>query len=159
MKSVKHIVLLLFFMILLVCCKTRKPVVIEHTTQTQITKTVHDTVFTIKKDSSSYLALLECQNGKVAIKQVVQAESGRTLKSPRVWLDNNQLKVDCHAQEQKLKCFYINTHKTSASTITKPIEVNKLSWWQNTQIILFKIYAIGTLVVALWFFVKHKIIS
>jgi hypothetical protein len=80
---------MVFSLILLASCSSPKPAATESKTHTiTINETVHDTVFTIEKDSSSYKALLECQNGKVVVTNVTQAEPGRTLKSPRVRIDN-----------------------------------------------------------------------
>ena len=145
MKSLKHIVLLFLSLVVLASCKSSKPATFENKTQTiTIKETVHDTVFKIEKDSSSYQALLECQNGKVIIKQVVQAEPGRTLKSPKVRLDNNQLKIDCEARAQELLAHYKNTHRTDATqlviTKTITIEVNKLTFLQELQIYLGRIF-------------------
>ncbi len=158
MKSLKHIVLLFLSLVVLASCKSSKPATFENKTQTiTIKETVHDTVFKIEKDSSSYQALLECQNGKVIIKQVVQAEPGRTLKSPKVRLDNNQLKIDCEARAQELLAHYKNTHQTNSEVIRVPFEVNKLTWWQQTQIKLFRIIIGVSLVAIICKIVKSKI--
>lgn len=158
MKSLKHIVLFFLSLVVLASCKSSKPTTFENKTQTiTIKETVHDTVFKIEKDSSSYQALLECQNGKVLIKQVVQAAPGRTLKSPTVRLDNNQLKIDCEARAQELLAHYKNTHQTSSEVIRVPVEVNKLTWWQQTQIKLFRIIIGVSLVAIIWKIVKSKI--
>ncbi|RTY71577.1 hypothetical protein [Flavobacterium sp. LB2P53] len=158
MKSLKHIVLLFFSLVVLASCGSSKPATFENRSQTiTIKETVHDTIFKIEKDSSSYQALLECQNGKVVIKQVVQAEPGRTLNSPKVRLDNNQLKIDCEARAQELLAHYKNTHQTSNEVVRVPVKVNKLTWWQETQIKLFRIFAMLSLLLAVWLFVKSKI--
>ena len=158
MKSLKHIVLLSFSLVVLASCGSTKPAAFENKTQTiTIKETVHDTIFKIEKDSSFYQALLECQDGKVVIKQVVQAEPGRTLKSPTGRLDNNQLKIDCEARAQELLAHYKNTHQTSDEVIRVPFEVNKLTWWQETQIKLFRIFAILSLLLVAWLFLKSKI--
>ena len=162
MKNLKHIVLLFFSLVVLASCGSSKPTTFEKRTQTiTIKETVHDTVFEIEKDSSSFLALLECQNGKVALKNVIQAESGRTLNSPKVRLDNNQLKIDCEARAQKLLAHYKNTYHTDNTqlviTKTITIEVNKLTWWQETQLKIVRIIAIITLFSAAWLFVKFKL--
>ncbi len=145
MKNLKHIVLLLFSLVVLVSCGSSKPTTSENKTQTiTVKETVHDTIFKIEKDSSSYRALLECQNGKVVIKQVIQAETGRTLKSPKVRLDSNELKIDCEAKAQELLAQYKNTHRTDATelviTKTITIEVNKLTFLQELQIYLGRIF-------------------
>ena len=156
--KLKHIVLLFFSLVVLASCGSSKPATTEtKTVTTTLTETVHDTIFKIEKDSSSYQALLECQNGKVAIKEVTQAEPGRTLKSPKVRIDNNQLKIDCEARAQELLAHYKNTHQTSNEVVRIPIQVNKLTWWQETQIKLFRIFAILSLLLVAWLFVKSKI--
>lgn len=139
MKQLKIIVLFLFSLVVLASCGSSKPTTSEkQTTTTTFKETVHDTVFRIEKDSSSYRALLECQNGKVVIKEVTQAEPGRTLKSPKVRLDSNQLKIDCEARAQELLAHYKDTHRTDVTqlviTKTITIEVNKLTFLQESQI-------------------------
>jgi predicted component of type VI protein secretion system len=158
MKSLKHIVLLFFSLVVLASCGSTKPATFENKTQTITFKeTVHDTIFKIEKDSSSYQALLECQNGKVVIKQVVQAVPGRTLKSPTVRLDNNQLKIDCEARAQELLAHYKNTHQTSNEVIRVPVEVNRLTWWQEAQLKLLRVLMIGIVIATIWVNVKSKI--
>lgn len=159
MKQLKFIVLLLSFMVLASCTST-KPAMIENKTQTiSIKETVHDTIFKIEKDSSFYHALLDCQNGKVVIKQVVQAESGRNLNSPKVRLDNNQLKIDCEARARELLAHYKNTLQTKQLVITKTItiEVNKLTWGQQTQIKGFWIVLFILSLITVYRVIKNKI--
>lgn len=160
MKNLKHIVLLFFSLVVLASCGSSKPATTENKTQTiTVKETVHDTIFKIEKDSSSYRALLECQNGKVVIKEVSQAEPGRTLKSPRVRLDSNQLKVDCEARAQELLAHYKDTHEATFQNITKSItiEVNKLTFWQQLQIWGFRIYTALLFLFAIWVYYKSKI--
>jgi predicted component of type VI protein secretion system len=160
MKNLKHIVLLFFSLVVLASCGSSKPATTENKTQTiTVKETVHDTIFKIEKDSSSYRALLECQNGKVVIKEVSQAEPGRNLKSPRVRLDSNQLKVDCEARAQELLAHYKDTHEATSQIITRTItiEVNKLTFWQQLQIWGFRIYTGLILLFAIWVYVKSKI--
>lgn len=158
-KSLKHIVLLFFSLVVLASCGSSKSTAIEiHQQKDTIRETVHDTVFSIEKDSSSYRALLECQNGKVVIKEVTQAELGRSLKSPKVRVECNILKVDCEAREQQLFAQWKSTYESSYTRdVPIPIEVNKISWWQKTQIILFRIFAVVTLFLAVWVYLKSKI--
>ncbi|MFV8392750.1 hypothetical protein [Flavobacterium sp. LB2P6] len=148
----------MFVLLTIVSCGSGKPIVLQNETTKTIIETVHDTVFKIEKDSSSLEALLECQNGKVVIKQIVQGEPGRTLNSPKVRIADNFLKVDCEVRAQELLAHYKNTHE--ANTIIKtlpPIEVNRLTDWQKAQINLFRIYAVLTLLFGAWVFIKSKI--
>lgn len=128
---------------MLASCTSIKPAVMQNETITTktITETVHDTIFKIEKDSASYQALLDCQNGKVLVKEVINAEPGRTLKSPKVRIDNNKLQVDCEARAQELFAQWKSTHETEKIFISKevPVVTNILTWWQQTQIKLFKV--------------------
>lgn len=158
MKKLLSIFCCLFVLLTIVSCGSSKPIVLQNETTKTIIETVHDTVFKIEKDSSSLEALLECQNGKVVIKQIVQGEPGRTLNSPKVRIADNLLKVDCEVRAQELLAHYKNTYKANATIKTlPPIEVNKLTDWQKAQINLFRIYAVITLLLCAWVFIKSKI--
>ncbi|GEJ34949.1 hypothetical protein FPN185_contig00114-0001 [Flavobacterium psychrophilum] len=80
MKNIKHIVVCLFVLIALASCGSSKPIVVQNETTKTITETVHDTVFKIEKDSSSLKALLECQGGKIVLKNVIQTLSRKVCK-------------------------------------------------------------------------------
>jgi hypothetical protein len=137
MKNIK-LGCLFFVLIMLVSCSSNKPVVMKNETITTktIIETVHDTIFEIEKDSSYYQALLDCQDGKVVVKNVVQSEPGRTLKSPKVRVDHNILKVNCEAQAQELfaqwKAKYLQENTEQVREV--PVITNTLTWWQQTQI-------------------------
>ena len=152
----------LFFVltILLVSCGSTKSAVVQNNTTTEktITETVHDTIFKIEADSSIYQALLDCQNGKVVVKEVIKAEPGRTLKSPRVRIDNNKLKVDCEAEAQRLFAQWKSTHETEKIFVSKeiPVITNKLTWWQQTKMRLFWILLIIVSVSLIWKGIKPK---
>lgn len=137
MKNIK-LGCLFFVLIMLVSCSSNKPVVMKNETITTktITETVHDTIFKIEKDSSYYQALLDCQDGKVVVKNVVQSEPGRTLKSPKVRIDHNTLSVNCEAKAQELfakwKAKYLQENTQQVKEV--PVITNILTWWQQTQI-------------------------
>lgn len=136
-KNLNRIVFLFFSVLVLVSCSSPKPVLSEEKTKTiTITETVHDTVFKIEKDSSSFRALLECQNGKVILKNVTQAEPGRTLKSPKVRLENNKLSVDCELKKQELYAYWKSKQvkEQDVKTIRTTKFVNHLTFWQKIQI-------------------------
>lgn len=149
----------LFLLTLMVSCKSAKPSVNETINTTHIiTETLHDTIFKIEKDSSFYRAFLECQNGKVVVKEVTQAEPGRKLKSPKVRIVNNELKVDCEKQIEHLKAQLKNKVETNTylKTITKTKYINKLTWWQQTQIYGFRVLAFLLLLWLGWKYYKFK---
>ncbi len=136
-KNLKCLIFLFVAFVLVISCRSPKPVQNENKIQTiTITETLHDTVFKIAKDSSSYNALLDCINGKVVLKNVIQAEPGRTLKSPKVRLDNNILQVDCNLKEQELYAAWKSKQvkDVQEKTITVTNYVNYLTFWQKVQI-------------------------
>ncbi|WP_343613857.1 hypothetical protein [Flavobacterium sp.] len=136
-QKLKYTTILFLLILIVISCRSPKPVQNENTIHTiTITETLHDTVFKIAKDSSSYNALLECLNGKVVLKNVIQAEPGRTLKSPKVRLDNNILQVDCNLKEQELYAAWKSKQvkEVQEKTITVTKFVNYLTFWQKLQI-------------------------
>ncbi|ELV7524936.1 hypothetical protein QMU91_001132 [Flavobacterium psychrophilum] len=141
MKSIKNIVVCLLVLIALASCGSSKPIVVQNETTKTITETVHDTVFKIEKDSSSLKALLECQGGKIVLKNVIQGEPGRILKSPKIRLLNNVVQVDCEARAQELLAHYKATHEVVTTVkMLPPIEVNVLTFLQQLQIWLGRIF-------------------
>jgi hypothetical protein len=160
MKNIKLGCLFFVLTIILVSCAGKKPVVVQNTITTEktITTTVHDTILTIKKDSSFYKALVECENGKPKIKSVTQAEPGRNLKSPKVRIDDNVLKVDCEAEAQLLftswQSTYIKEHQQEIKEV--PVITNELTWLQKAQIKGFRILAIILFLIVVWSIVKYK---
>jgi hypothetical protein len=158
MKKVALIFCCLFVLLTIVSCGSGKPIVLKNeTTKTKI-ETVHDTVFKIEKDSSSIAALLECINGRAIIKNIVQSESGSKLKIPKIRIADNVLRVDCEAEAQKLFAQYKNTYESESKVIQlPPIQVNKLTFWQQLQIRCFWIYILITVIIAAWVFIKSKI--
>lgn len=144
-KKLKKTGLLFLALLLLVSCNSSKPALTESKTQTiTIKETVHDTVFKIEKDSSSYKALLQCQNGNVVITNVTQAEPGRKLKSPRVRVENNKLSVDCEINKQELYAFWKSKQVKEVQLKTLRITeyINRLTFLQEVQIWLGRIFLI-----------------
>jgi hypothetical protein len=128
--------LLLLFM---TSCKSNKVVIQKEITSDAIVETLHDTVFTVEKDSSFYNALLECQNGKVAIKAVTSTGSGRKLQTPKVSIQDNQLKIDCKAEAELLFAFWKSQYVKNYKETQKPVIVNELTWFEKTQIYIGRI--------------------
>ena len=144
-KKLKKPGLLFLALLLLVSCNSSKPALTESKTQTiTIKETVHDTVFRIEKDSSSYRALLECQNGKVVLKNVTQAEPGRKLKSPRVRVENNKLSVDCEINKQELYALWKSKQvkEVQLKTLRVTEYINRLTFLQEVQIWLGRIFLV-----------------
>ena len=92
------------------------------------------------------------------VKDVIQAEPGRNLKSPKVRIDNNKLQVDCEAEAQRLFAQWKSTHETEKIFVSKeiPVKVNELTWWQQTKIRLFWIFLIIILANLSWRLIKSN---
>jgi hypothetical protein len=138
----------------LVACKSSgvvPPTTTETTTSTTTETVVRDTVFAVQKDSSYYKAYLECINGKVVVKTTTEpiVKAGKHLEPPKVNIKDNVITVDCLSEAYKLfaqwKDVYIKEHKSEIKRIPYPV-IQPLSWWQNTQIILGRIF-LGILIV------------
>lgn len=159
MKNIK-LSCLFFVLIMLVSCSSNKPVVVKNETITTktITETVHDTIFKTEKDSSYYQALLDCQDGKVVVKNVVQSEPGRTLKSPKVRVDHNTLQVNCETEAQRLFAQWKSKHIQENTQQVKevPVITNMLTWWQETQIKGFRILLGLLLLIAIYTVFKYN---
>jgi hypothetical protein len=160
MKKLYTILVCFVLLFAVASCKSTKPTVTKTETQTKtITEKIHDTIFKIEKDSSSYKALLECQNGKVVVKEVIQSEPGRKLKSPKVRVENNKLNVDCQLDEQKLYAFWKSTQVQDVQyrTITVTKFINQLTFWQEFQIKGFRILSILILALVIGLIIKSKL--
>ena len=160
MKNIK-LLFSLFCLFAMVSCSSTKPSVTDkEVTTTKSVEKVHDTIFKTEIDSSTYKALLECRDGKVVVKEVIQSEPGRKLKSPKVRIDNNQLNVDCRAEAEKLFAFWKSTNiqEVQYRTITVTKFTNILTFWQQFQIKGFRILSILILLLIIWLIIKSKFI-
>lgn len=149
--------LMLFILLWMTSCKTAKPTVITKTYKETIKETVHDTVFEIAADSSAYQALLDCQNGKVVLKQINKATPGKNLAIPTVTIKDNQLSVDCLAEAQRLFAQWTSVDTLKSLTEQMPIYIeNELTFWERFFIGLGKISALILVIVfILWVFNKQ----
>lgn len=159
MKNFFSIISFFVLIIGVVACKTQKPLPPVIITKTkEITKTVKDTVFKTKKDSSYYEAYLKCVNGKPVLVDTPEtksnSKSGRTLNQPSARIDGDKLKVDCYKNIEELhkqwEETYIKEHEQKPIYVPKPVYQDKpLNYWQKTQIwlgrILIAFLSIGVL--------------
>lgn len=165
--NLKNLLSVLFLFCLLVTtlssCKSTSvvpPTTKETTTVTNVTTVVRDTVFEVQKDSSFYRAYIECVNGKPVISKKPTATKGKYLQPPKVNLKDNILSIDCTAKAQKLfaqwKDVYIKENKSTVEKVPYPVPAD-LSWWQNTQIILGRIFLFVLALLGLGFAFKNRI--
>jgi hypothetical protein len=123
----------------MVSCKSNSVPLSTKTEVNTITikEVIKDSLFEIPKDSSYYKAWLDCYNGKVILKGTPEVKAGNYLNPPKVSLFNNQLKIDCTSEAQRLfvqwKETYILESKQGEITIPVPYQL-PLTYWQTTQI-------------------------
>jgi uncharacterized lipoprotein YehR (DUF1307 family) len=165
---VKNMLCVLFFVVLattLVACKSASvvpPTTTDTTTTITTKEVIHDTIFYTEKDTSYYKAYLDCVNGKVVIKQNEKpiTKPGKYLQPPKVNLTDNILTVDCKSEAQKLfaqwKDVYTKEHQQIIKKIPYPVPL-ELNWWQQTQIILGRIFIGLAILLALGFAFKNRI--
>lgn len=156
-------VIILWFMFLAVLlfmtsCGSNKPTVIEKTKTVTETIRERDTIIQVEVDSSAYKALIECQNGKPVIKEVIESKPGSNLKKPKVELKaNGELTVDCEKELQELRFKLRDKEKTSIETIEIPIEVPAdISGWQWFQIWAGRIFILLIIGLGLGWLIKKK---
>lgn len=142
---------LLILLFMVSGCKSAKPVIVpeKEVTTEKVVETVHDTVYKTEKDSSAYRALLDCQNGKVVVRQVKQATAGKHLNAPVVSIADNQLNVDCEARAQELYAKWKSTYIEKNKATQTPVYIDKpLKWHQRLLIWLgwFLLFLLGSLI-------------
>jgi len=167
MKNIKNTLCSFYFCFLflligtLVSCKSNSVPLSTTTEVNTITKKVivHDTVFEIKPDSSYYKSWLECVDGKVKFKGLPEITAGKFLNPPKVSLTNNQLKIDCTSEAQRLfaswKETYISENKQGTKTIPVPYE-KPLSYWQQTEVWCGRFFIFLIALVLIYLIYKFK---
>jgi hypothetical protein len=107
--------------------------------------------------------LIECnEDGEAMIKQLISYENGSRVQLPGISLNNNILTAECKVDSLKVYAI-LKDRDTSRTTIseekeTVQVPVNYLTWWQKTQLILFKVFA-GVIFIYLLFkiFIKKSL--
>lgn len=157
-RLIKSIGFLLFTATFLTACKTSKPTILTEKYFETVTEAVHDTVFETEADSSFYKALLECKNGKIVTKEVINASPGKNLRAPKVTIKDNQLTIDCYAEVQKLLAQWKSKQITKTTLKPAPVYIEReLTFLEKFFMNLGKI---SLLIIAGWFtiwIIKKKI--
>lgn len=144
----------------MVSCGSTKPETTSEKQTVTIKEIVHDTTFVTVPDTATYKALLDCQNGKVVVKEVLSNTEGKNhLKKPKVKIDNNKLSVDCEAKAQELFAQWKSQQKETVIETVKYIhvEVEKpLTFWQKVQIWSGRIFLFLLFLLAIGWFLEFK---
>jgi hypothetical protein len=156
MKKAFYLLTLLLF---LVSCHTTKTtpqniVVSAHTTK----EIVRDTVYLVKADTSSYTASLKVDsNGRIKIDNILNTDSGKYVKVPKVKIKNNKLQVDCYAEAQALYKQWIEQHQfdTKIETKIRTIKVDKpYPWYVIIQLWIARIILLIAIISLIGYYVK-----
>jgi hypothetical protein len=145
----------------LVSCASKKPVESVIITNTkEITHTVRDTIFRVAADSAYYEAYIECQNGKAVITKSI-GKAGRSMSELKVIIEGNKLRVDAYKNEEELhkkwQETYIKEREQKPIYVAKPVYEDKpLTWWQNTQLWLGRIFLFFISIGVLSFILRWK---
>lgn len=121
------------------CEKYHPPTIIDTSWVDTVRSVYHDTIlYPAPADSGLIEAYLECDSlGQVRLKQIMRYMAGK-LTVPHLMIRNNLATFDCKVDSMKV--FAIVWNKTIKIKEVKAnnatIEVNKLTWWQRTQIIM-----------------------
>ncbi|HCU43956.1 MAG TPA: hypothetical protein DF610_02645 [Sphingobacterium sp.] len=149
----KRILLALCLPLLLTSCKSKQAVVspssvITNTVEKIVTKTLRDTTFLIKSDSSFYEAWIECQNGKPVLRNPTAQGGKSNLQPPQVSLnDKGQLDVGCVTDslvfKARLEELVTALSNIKTTTIRVPVDVVKpLTFFQTLFINLGKVFCV-----------------
>lgn len=142
------------------CCNS-KQIANENNSVTEkyVTEFVHDTVYVIDADTSSFTADLFVSDSGTIFIQNTASFDGKYLHAPKVVIKNNRIKVDCTAEAQSLfkqwKSKHILEKKSNTFTRTKLVE-KELSLWQKFEIWTGRIGLIIALIGLISYFIKKR---
>ncbi len=131
-------------LLLATSCRTTKP---ESTQQSKtiIKETLRDSVVNIPADRSIFQAKLGVNDlGNTVIKEVLNVQTGKRAKAPKVQIEDQVLNVDCACDSLDIYLKLKDTHITDMlkETVFVPTE-KPLSMWQQTQLWMGRVMLIG----------------
>lgn len=125
------------------CEKFHPPIIIDTSWVDTIKSVYHDTIlYPAPADSGLIEAYLECDSlGRVRLQQIMRYMAGK-LTVPHMTIKDNMVRFDCKVDSMRV--FAIVYNKTIKIKEVKAknaiVEVNKLTWWQRTQILMCWIF-------------------
>jgi hypothetical protein len=156
------VLLIIGFLIMLSSCRPVQHIATTSKDSIRIERVTEyrDTMIQVPADSSWLQALIECDsNGQAYLRQIENYQVSGRSTLPRVSLQNNQLQVNCRCDSAAIYAKYsrIYDRSSQSSTVkeTVTIEVNRLTWWQKTQVYGFRVL---TLIIAAYFIIKRFLI-
>ena len=156
---------LLFFSLLIVLaasCRSAREIGSTMTDSVRIERLTEyrDTTIQVPADSSWLQALIECDsNGHAYLREILAYKAGDQAIMPIVRIVDNTLQVDCICDSlaiyQKISKVYDHTIESRKEKETVTVEVNRLTWWQRTQVYGFRILAVVVLLFLAIKFLKY----
>jgi len=117
------------------CAKHNPPAVVSSDSVTHDSIYVHDSVYSVRiaPDSSSLVALLECQEGKVKLMQIIAYNAGNNISPATVKIIDNVIYVNCSVNEFNafLKVRSSEVYKGVYTAKVYVKTTNYLTGWQN----------------------------
>ena len=138
-------------------CNRRYPPQVTKTDSVYVkfTETVRDTVIKVAADSSQIQMMINCDSlNQAYLSRIISYESGSNAMIPEVIIKDRILTVKCRVDSMavyaKLKDRFTEMKETHDQVTVKIEKVNELTWWQQTQLILFKVLAAVIIVFLLY---------
>lgn len=108
----------------------------DSTLSVSIVEKLKDSTVLLPADSSSIVAeLAHDSSGNITIRQIVSYKQGKDLAIPRLSIRKNTLTVQTNLSERKLLLYYKEKFKETlmqkSLTVTKPVFINRLYWYQK----------------------------
>jgi len=106
-------------------------------------------------DAALMKAYIDCSNGKPVIKTIIEYVPGKRTSSD-ISMDGNILTLDCKVDSGSVVTHYLKVHIRDYRGVleTKSVPVNYITGFQWFEIWGFRIYAILTVLMILFFAVK-----
>ncbi len=145
MKIKYSLIIVTLLALLVTSCRTFKSPTLHRESKTFVKETIRDSVVAIPADRSSFQATLGVNDtGNPVIKEVLNVQTGKRVKAPKVHIKDQVLKVDCLCDSMSIYLKLKDTHITDMlkETVFVPTE-KALSAWQQVQLWLGRVLLIG----------------
>lgn len=145
MKIKYSLIIATLLALLVTSCRSLKSPTPHRESKTFIKETFRDSVVRIPADQSSFQAALGINElGNPVIKEVLNTQTGKRAKTPKVRIKDQVLQVDCQCDSLDIYLKLKDTHITDMlqETVFVPTE-KPLSVWQQVQLWFGRVLLIG----------------
>lgn len=155
-------ILLLIALFILGGCRTVEKVIVRNDTirSTVIRERLRDTIITVMGDSSAVSYLIECQNDKAKLVELISTSMGARTAPPKVEIKDRILTAKCNVDSMAIYMSWKERDTTKVTSITvapEPIRENYLTGWQWFQVWTGRILAaVAVLFVGIWWIRRKR---